>query len=64
MGGSVVLRSGRLQVDGSWMFADNLGHVDGTGLGLDIGVRADASFRMVPCSQQIVWGPAGRGIYG
>jgi filamentous hemagglutinin family protein len=41
-GGTVLLRGGRLRVDGSAMFADNTGPVDGTGLGLDLHVAADA----------------------
>jgi filamentous hemagglutinin family protein len=41
-GGSVLLRSGRLRVDGSEIFADNNGPVNGTGLGIDLQVSADA----------------------
>ncbi len=41
-GGSVLLRSGRLRVDGSWIFADNNGPVHGAGLGVDLQVAADA----------------------
>jgi filamentous hemagglutinin family protein len=42
-GGIVLLRSGRLRVDGSWIFADNLGPVDGSGLGVDLRVADDAT---------------------
>jgi filamentous hemagglutinin family protein len=41
-GGSVLLRGEHLRVDGSDIFAFNTGPVDGTGLGLDLEVRADA----------------------
>jgi filamentous hemagglutinin family protein len=41
-GGTVLVRSGRLRVDGSAIFADNLGDVHGTGLGVDLWVAADA----------------------
>jgi filamentous hemagglutinin family protein len=41
-GGSVLLRSGRLRVDGSWMFADNTGPIHGAGVGLDLRIGADA----------------------
>jgi filamentous hemagglutinin family protein len=42
-GGIVLLRAGRLLVDSAWMFADNLGPVDGTGLGIDLQVAADVA---------------------
>jgi filamentous hemagglutinin family protein len=42
-GGVVLLRSGRLLVDGSNIFADNTGPLDGTGLGLDLRIAADAA---------------------
>jgi len=41
-GGTVLIRSGRLMFDRSAIFANNLGNVDGTGLGVDIGIAADA----------------------
>jgi filamentous hemagglutinin family protein len=41
-GGTVLLRSGRWLVDGSWMFADNSGLINGTGVGLDLRIGADA----------------------
>jgi hypothetical protein len=41
-GGSVLLRSGRLRVDGAWIFADNNGSTNGMGLGVDLQVAADA----------------------
>jgi filamentous hemagglutinin family protein len=41
-GGAVLLRSGRLRVDSSWMFADNTGPMDGSGLGVDLRITADA----------------------
>ena len=44
-GGNLFLRSGRLRVDGAWMFADNTGPVNGAGLGVDLRVAADAVIR-------------------
>jgi filamentous hemagglutinin family protein len=44
-GGTILLRSGHLLVDGSAMFADNLGPMDGVGLGLDLRITADAIIR-------------------
>jgi filamentous hemagglutinin family protein len=44
-GGSVLLRSGRLLIDQSNMFADNTGRMDGAGLGLDLRITADAVIR-------------------
>jgi len=44
-GGTVLFRSGQLLVDRSNVFADNRGHVDNVGLGLDLGIRADAVIR-------------------
>ena len=41
-GGTVLLRSGRLLVDQSFILADNTGSVNGTGLGMDLQVTADA----------------------
>jgi hypothetical protein len=41
-GGSVLLRGEHLRVDGSDILVFNTGPVDGTGLGLDLEVRADA----------------------
>ena len=41
-GGSVLMRSGRLRVDGSSIFADNTGPIHGAGLGLDLQIGADA----------------------
>jgi filamentous hemagglutinin family protein len=41
-GGTMLVRSGHLRVDGSAMAADNLGNVDGSGLGLDLRIAADA----------------------
>ena len=38
-GGSVVIRSGKLRIDSSWLFADTLGSVDGAELGIDITVH-------------------------
>ena len=42
-GGSVLLRGGRLLVDNAALWANNLGDVDGTGLGVDLRVMADAT---------------------
>jgi filamentous hemagglutinin family protein len=44
-GGVVLLRGGHLFVDHAAMLADNTGPVDGVGLGLDLGIRADAVIR-------------------
>jgi hypothetical protein len=44
-GGVVLLRGGHLFVDHAWMFADNTGPVHGAGVGLDLGLRADAVIR-------------------
>jgi filamentous hemagglutinin family protein len=41
-GGVVLLRGGRLFVDQAWMSADNTGPVDGSGLGMDLRIAADA----------------------
>ena len=41
-GGTVLIRSGHLLVDGSSIFADNVGAVDGIGVGVDLRVTADA----------------------
>ena len=41
-GGTVLLRAGRLLVDQSQILANNTGAADGTGLGLDLQVAADA----------------------
>ena len=41
-GGLVLVRGGHLLVDSTFMFADNLGPRDGTGLGIDLGITADA----------------------
>jgi filamentous hemagglutinin family protein len=42
-GGIVLLRSGHLRVNGSRMFANNTGPVNGTGLGVDLQVTGDAA---------------------
>jgi filamentous hemagglutinin family protein len=41
-GGTVLLRSGHLRVDGSNIFAHNTGPIDGAGVGLDLRITADA----------------------
>jgi filamentous hemagglutinin family protein len=41
-GGTVLIRGGRLLVNGSNIFADNTGLRDGTGLGVDLRIAADA----------------------
>jgi filamentous hemagglutinin family protein len=41
-GGTVLIRGGRLLVDHAFMSADNQGTRDGTGLGVDLGITADA----------------------
>jgi filamentous hemagglutinin family protein len=41
-GGSVLIRAGRMWVDGSAIVADNRGDVDGMGLGVDLWIAADA----------------------
>ena len=41
-GGTVLLRGSQLRVDRSNIFADNTGPVDGTGLGMDLQIAADA----------------------
>jgi hypothetical protein len=41
-GGIVFLRGGHLRIDRSNIFADNLGTRDGTGLGIDLQIVADA----------------------
>jgi filamentous hemagglutinin family protein len=41
-GGTVLLRVGHLLVDSSFIFADNRGPMDGTGLGLDLRAAEDA----------------------
>jgi filamentous hemagglutinin family protein len=41
-GGTVLLRSGQLRVDRSFIFADTRGDIDGASLGIDLQVRADA----------------------
>lgn len=40
-GGTVLIRGGRLMVDGSFIFANTLGDVDGTRLGLDLRLTDD-----------------------
>ena len=40
-GGTVRIRSGRLLVDRAAIFADNRGKVDGTSLGVDVGITGD-----------------------
>jgi large exoprotein involved in heme utilization and adhesion len=44
-GGTVLIRSGHLLVDGSYIFADNLGALEGIGVGVDLRVTADAVIR-------------------
>jgi hypothetical protein len=41
-GGTVLLRGGGLRVDGSRIFADTQGDVDGASLGIDLQIAADA----------------------
>jgi filamentous hemagglutinin family protein len=41
-GGSVLIRGGRLLVDGSNILANNTGTLDGSGLGVDLRITADA----------------------
>src|SRR5690606_32808077 len=41
-GGTVLLRGGQLLVDQSSMRVDNTGSLDGSGLGLDLGITGDA----------------------
>jgi hypothetical protein len=40
-GGSVVIRSGQLQVDNAVLVADTVGNMDGVKLGMDIAVQGD-----------------------
>jgi filamentous hemagglutinin family protein len=42
-GGSILLRGGHLLVDNAALWANNLGDVDGTGIGVDLRVVADAT---------------------
>jgi filamentous hemagglutinin family protein len=44
-GGAILLRSGRLLVDRSQIFADNLGSMDAMGVGVDLRVAAEAVIR-------------------
>jgi large exoprotein involved in heme utilization and adhesion len=37
-GGTIVIRSGQLRIDSSWLVADTLGRVDGDEVGIDIAV--------------------------
>src|SRR5262249_9413007 len=41
-GGTVVIRSGRLLVDNSSISADNLGNINGSGLGVDVRIGGNA----------------------
>jgi filamentous hemagglutinin family protein len=41
-GGTVVIRSGHLRVDGSRIFADTLGDMNGASLGVDLHIAGDA----------------------
>jgi filamentous hemagglutinin family protein len=44
-GGTVLIRGGRLLVDASSVLADNLGDVDGIGLGVDVDITGGAVIR-------------------
>jgi filamentous hemagglutinin family protein len=44
-GGAVLMRGGRLVLDGSAILVDNLGDQDGVGLGIDFRVTGEASLR-------------------
>jgi filamentous hemagglutinin family protein len=63
-GGTVLLRSGRLLVGGSFIFADNTGPRNGMGWALTWGSGRTPLFRIVHSSPRIVWEPDGRGICG
>ena len=41
-GGVVLIRSGHLMIDGSSIFADNMGDVEGIGFGIDLRITGDA----------------------
>ena len=43
-GGVVLVRGGNLLVDNTFLFADNLGPQEGAGLGVDLGITAEAVF--------------------
>jgi filamentous hemagglutinin family protein len=53
-GGTVLLRAGRLRVDGSAIFANNVGNLDGVGLGIDLQVGGMPSLRAGHSSRRIV----------
>jgi large exoprotein involved in heme utilization and adhesion len=63
-GGTVLIRGGRLRVDRSNIFADNLGDVNGSGLGVDLRIAANAAILNQAFITTDSLGADGRGIYG
>ena len=54
-GGAVRIRGGQLWVDGSWIFADNTGSREGTGLGIDLRMADEVVVTQGQSSRQTAW---------